>query len=133
MQPVSPPCLCIAGVAEDNTAVSATSESLYDVTMPELALVLLPQTVPPPPKFDKRSPEWLQAHRAAWLERQKKRLHCLLASAACQQRPWKPIADAAVQHGNTQDWQVGRPSLNTNFITNMIIDYSFSNLMFKLW
>ena len=80
--------------------------------MPELSLVLLPQLAPKPPIFDKRSPKWLREQRSAWLERQKQRLHCLLTSAACQQMPWKAIADAAVQRGNTQEWQVGQPSVN---------------------
>lgn len=80
--------------------------------MPELSLVLLPQLVPKSPKFNKRSPKWLRKQRAAWLGRQKQRLYCLLASAACQQRPWKAIADAAVWHGNTQEWQVGKRSMH---------------------
>lgn len=101
---------CIAGIIEGNTTISATSETLYDVTMPELALVLLPQLQPKSPKFDERSPKWLRKQQAAWLERQKKRLHCLIGSAACQQRPWKAIADAAVQHGNSQEWQVEQHS-----------------------
>lgn len=80
--------------------------------MPELSLVLLPHLVPKAPKFDKRSPKWLRKQRAAWLERQMQHLHCLLASAACRHRPWKAIADAAVQHGNTQEWQVRKPSMH---------------------
>ena len=103
---VSLSIVCTAGVREGKTSVSASGESLYDVSMPELARVLLPQFVPKPPKFEKRTPEWLTKQRAAWLEGQKQWLHCLLSPTACQQQPSKPVADAVVQHGNVQDWQV---------------------------
>lgn len=74
--------------------------------MSELSHVLLPQLEPKLPKFDKRSPEWLQNQRAFWLEDQKHWLHCLLSPAACQLRPWKHIADAVVKQGNIEEQQV---------------------------
>lgn len=99
---------------EGNMTVSATSTSLFDVTMPELSHVLFPQPVASKHvKQAQRSTEWLQKERALWLEEQKQRLHCWLSLAACQQRPWKAVADAVVQRGDARDWQVA-PGLSVS-------------------
>ena len=93
--------------------------------MPELAHVLFPQPVAPKHvKLAKRTPEWLQRERASWLAEQKQRLHCWLSLAACQQKPWKAVADAVVRRGDPQDWQVapsmsGAACVGQSYVTRM--------------
>lgn len=96
----------MAGVAGSNITVAAAGDSLSDVTMAELAHVLLPQLRPKLPSFEDCKPEWLSEQRALWLKRQQQRLHCLLTPAACMDKPWEHIATAVAQQGNVVDQQV---------------------------
>ena len=81
--------------------------SLYDVSVSDLAHVLLPELVPAkPPKFAERTPKWLAKKRAVWLEQQLQQAYCGLNPAGCDPKPLQPIADAVAARGHTQQLQV---------------------------
>ena len=99
---------CCTGTSQGNLTVAASSSSLFDVTMAELAHVLLPQ-FPPAKKFTKfpeRKPEWLVKQRALWLQTQVQQAYCGLTPAGCAVTPLKHIADVVVATGSTLDVQV---------------------------
>ncbi|KAL0018949.1 hypothetical protein WJX77_003320 [Trebouxia sp. C0004] len=95
-----------AGISETNITVAASGSSVYDVSMADLAHVLLPhlETVQQP-RFAQRTPEWLQKQRSSWLELQVQQAYCTLTPAACEAKPLKLIADLIVDRGSTQDVQ----------------------------
>jgi len=97
----------VTGTSEANITVAANGSSVYDVSMADLAHVLLPDLGPVKlPRFAQRTPKWLQKQRSSWLERQVQQAYCSLTPAACEARPLKHISDLIVDRGSTQDVQV---------------------------
>ena len=97
---------CNAGTASGNTTVVTGATSLYDVSMSDLAHVLLPELTPAKtPKFEERTPKWLAKKRALWLEQQLKQAYCGLNPAGCDPKPLQQVADAVAIRGHSQQLQ----------------------------
>ena len=95
------------GTSEANITVAASGSSVYDVSMADLAHVLLPHLEAVKlPRFAQRTPEWLQKQRSSWLQRQVQQAYCRLTPAACEAKPLKHVADLIVDRDGTQDVQV---------------------------